>query len=72
MKYVLSVRGPVDGNWGDWSEWSGCSVTCDGGVRERTRICNAPAPENGGKDCGVDGSLGRDIKICNKNPCPGQ
>lgn len=39
-----------DGNWGLWSGWSSCSVTCSSGFRTKIRKCNNPAPING-KDC---------------------
>ncbi|XP_071960715.1 properdin-like isoform X2 [Antedon mediterranea] len=42
---------PVDGSWSTWSAWSGCSATCDTGIRIRTRLCNSPRPQHGGKDC---------------------
>ena len=31
----MSVYGPTDGNWGLWSPWSPCSVSCGGGVQTR-------------------------------------
>ncbi|XP_033127296.1 properdin-like [Anneissia japonica] len=42
---------PVDGSWNTWSAWSECSVTCENGVVIRTRQCNDPSPQNGGKYC---------------------
>lgn len=42
---------PVDGKWSSWSKYGGCSVTCGGGSQYRSRKCNKPAPENGGKPC---------------------
>ena len=41
----------VDGNWGHWSYWSGCSVTCLQGQRTRSRQCDNPTPLHGGKTC---------------------
>ncbi|KAB0401831.1 hypothetical protein E2I00_013261, partial [Balaenoptera physalus] len=38
----------VDGNWGCWSSWSTCDATYK---RSRTRECNHPAPQQGGKSC---------------------
>ena len=40
---------PVHGNWGGWSEFSGCSRTCGGGVKMAKRLCNNPKPANNGK-----------------------
>ena len=57
------------GNWNLWEEWSACDVTCEGGARQRNRVCDAPAPENGGKFC-----LGfkRQVSSCNAEPCEDQ
>ncbi|XP_017751491.1 PREDICTED: complement component C6 [Rhinopithecus bieti] len=38
----------VDGHWGCWSSWSTCDATYK---RSKTRECNNPAPERGGKRC---------------------
>ncbi|EHB16524.1 Complement component C6 [Heterocephalus glaber] len=38
----------VDGNWGCWSSWSVCSAAYK---RSRTRLCNNPAPQQGGRYC---------------------
>ncbi|ELV11401.1 Complement component C6 [Tupaia chinensis] len=38
----------VDGNWGCWSSWTACDTTYK---RSRTRECNNPAPQQGGKPC---------------------
>ncbi|XP_030648442.1 thrombospondin type-1 domain-containing protein 1 [Chanos chanos] len=35
--------------WGPWQSWSGCSVTCGEGVRERVRECLVPS--GGGMRC---------------------
>ncbi|KAJ7352814.1 hypothetical protein OS493_033624 [Desmophyllum pertusum] len=59
---------PVDGNWGKWSEWSTCTKTCKEGKQSRSRECNSPTPQYGGKKC--DGQS-TDSQVCNQNvPCP--
>ena len=57
----------VNGAWGTWTWWSGCSATCGGGYRSRTRQCNSPPPANGGSYC--SGSP-HDIDSCNTACCP--
>ncbi|XP_053374246.1 cell surface hyaluronidase-like [Mercenaria mercenaria] len=44
-------RTPVNGKYGPWTEWSECSTTCGKGVQYRTRECNNPLPQHGGKPC---------------------
>ena len=59
----------VDGAWGSWSLWSPCSVTCSWGNRVRTRNCNNPRPQHGGKSCPVtDRSV--TTQICYLGSCP--
>jgi len=40
---------PVNGEWGGWGSWSSCSVRT--GNKRRERVCNNPAPANGGATC---------------------
>ena len=50
---------PVDGGWGDWSDWDTCAfdnpdtrVNSKGDYcRCRTRACDSPVPANGGMQC---------------------
>uniref|UniRef100_A0A7M4FPZ5 Thrombospondin 1 n=1 Tax=Crocodylus porosus TaxID=8502 RepID=A0A7M4FPZ5_CROPO len=42
---------PINGNWGPWSPWDACTVTCGGGLQKHSRLCNNPEPQYGGKDC---------------------
>lgn len=42
---------PGHGNWGPWSDFSGCSVKCGAGVTYRKRLCDNPAPSHGGLPC---------------------
>ncbi|XP_057298019.1 SCO-spondin-like isoform X2 [Hydractinia symbiolongicarpus] len=58
---------PVNGNWGNWGSYGSCSATCGGGVEERFRACNNPAPAHGGKKC--VGS-NRSVRVCSTNKCP--
>ncbi|KAK6192286.1 hypothetical protein SNE40_003780 [Patella caerulea] len=58
---------PVDGNWGPWSGFNPCSVTCGTGAQSRTRSCDNPAPAYGGADCHGDGI---ETRSCNMIDCP--
>ncbi|XP_076116652.1 uncharacterized protein LOC143084129 [Mytilus galloprovincialis] len=58
---------PVNGNWGRWNGWTGCSKTCGGGRRTRHRTCNDPSPIAGGLDCN---GVSRDDSSCSSNVCP--
>ncbi|XP_065431013.1 uncharacterized protein LOC101938923 [Chrysemys picta bellii] len=42
---------PVDGMWSLWASWTPCPISCGLGVVSRSRRCNNPAPEHGGKNC---------------------
>ncbi|KAL9981056.1 hypothetical protein ACROYT_G009713 [Oculina patagonica] len=59
---------PVDGGYSMWSPWLPCDADCGGGIQERTRFCNNPAPEIGGKDCTILGS-DKQTQLCNLFPC---
>ena len=52
--------------WSHWSEWSSCTVTCDGGKQVRSRV-KIPT-EHAGDACVGDDSEERD---CNTDPCNG-
>lgn len=42
---------PVDGDWGAWSNWTHCPVTCGFSVQTRSRECNNPEPKHEGLNC---------------------
>ncbi|KAL9959837.1 hypothetical protein ACROYT_G033195 [Oculina patagonica] len=58
---------PIDGGWTQWSQWSGCSLTCGGGMRSRNRACTNPPPQHGGKPCPGNGF---EQQVCNSQGCP--
>ncbi|XP_071836091.1 uncharacterized protein [Apostichopus japonicus] len=58
---------PVNGSYSNWSNFTECSTTCGGGVKNRTRSCDNPPPQHGGADC-VEPSV--EVKDCNMDPCP--
>ena len=59
----------VDGNWGAWGDWASCTVTCDGGSKMRSRVCDSPSPM-GGDHCDVDGSQAEETTNCADEACP--
>jgi len=57
---------PVDCMWADWSPWNGCSVTCGGGNRTRTRG-KIREEQFGGSPCeGEETNVGS----CSETACP--
>ncbi|KAL4218702.1 positive regulation of smoothened signaling pathway [Mactra antiquata] len=44
----------VDGEWSDWIESNGCSVTCGKGTKVISRTCDEPEPLYTGKKCEGD------------------
>eukprot|EP00112_Aurelia_sp_Birch-Aquarium-sp1_P003667 Seg1413.5 transcript_id=Seg1413.5/GoldUCD/mRNA.D3Y31 product=Hemicentin-1 protein_id=Seg1413.5/GoldUCD/D3Y31 len=58
---------PVDGKFGPWQAFSGCSSYCGGGFKFRKRLCNNPKPANGGKQCSGPSS---ESVACNTHKCP--
>lgn len=57
---------PVDCGWADWSPWNGCSVTCGGGNKTRTRG-KTRMEQFGGSPCeGEESEAGS----CSEIACP--
>ncbi|XP_063436526.1 A disintegrin and metalloproteinase with thrombospondin motifs adt-2-like [Mytilus trossulus] len=57
---------PIDGDLSEWSSWDTCSATCNGGIQDRNRKCDAPLPSNGGRYC--NGST-IESRSCNTENC---
>ena len=60
----------LDGNWGDWSAWTTCSVICGGGNQTRTRQCDKPPPANGGANCPPQTDEKESLQTCGTQLCP--
>ena len=65
---IFSMTSLADGEWGSWTPWDSCSFSCGAGVSKRTRACDNPPPEKGGKYCP---SLSQEERLCIDRPCPG-
>jgi len=65
--YIYSAA--IDGNWGLWSEFNKCSLTCgEGGINSRVRVCSNPAPAYGGHYC-ENPKTDTDIVSCVTDKC---
>ncbi|CAL4073759.1 unnamed protein product [Meganyctiphanes norvegica] len=67
IKTMIEILAKRDGSWSTWSSWSTCTATCGGGVKQRKRVCDAPAPAHGGSPCPGDAIVQDN---CNPDPCP--
>lgn len=56
----------VDGQWSEWTQWSGCDVRCGGGLMGRNRTCSNPPHKNVGRDCE---GMSRQTHACNTQTC---
>lgn len=60
-----------DCKFGEWTEWSGCPVTCGGSVGDKSAAVRfrtiAQYPLGDGQKC--DGKI-KDLRPCNLDPCP--
>ena len=60
---------PIDGGYTEWSEFSACTRSCNGGRQKRWRTCFNPKPKYGGRDCERLGPAS-EVQRCNTFPCP--
>ena len=58
----------IDCQWGEWTEWSSCSLTCGGGVQLRSRVPSRQA-RNGGEECSGSSA---EQQACNSDSCLGK
>ena len=61
--------GPVDGGYSEWTDFTGCSLTCGVGMSVRERTCTNPIPKGNGKDCSTLGKSS-ETKDCKLADCP--
>ena len=70
-KYIFKNRNiridPVDCEWDGFGEWTGCSKSCGGGEKTRTRTVKTIA-QHGGNPCVGDST---EAQSCNMDLCPG-
>ncbi|XP_007565210.1 hemicentin-1 [Poecilia formosa] len=66
---TVTLKVQIHGGYSSWGEWSPCSSTCGQGFQERNRLCNNPAPANGGRACGGPST---DSRKCQTGLCPGE
>jgi hypothetical protein len=59
----------VDGEWSGWTPWGYCDRTCGNGTRIRTRRCDSPAPEFGGKECIGGDDVETESENCSVREC---
>jgi len=64
-KPCKSIPCPVNCVWAQWTAWSSCNKSCEGGTKTRFRTKQVEA-EHGGKECPGDSS---DTTKCNSIPC---
>ena len=57
----------MNGGWGEWTDWSKCTVECGGGNQTKTRKCDNPPASGGGIPC--EGIIAT-TRECNIHHCP--
>ncbi|XP_062570057.1 uncharacterized protein LOC134232121 [Saccostrea cucullata] len=68
FKGIRCEKKIVNGGWSSWSQFSECSVSCNGGTKVRTRVCNSPSPDPEGMPCNASDAI--EHVSCNTEKCP--
>ena len=66
--YIFLFYTSVHGGFSEWSTWTECDKQCGGGLRNKTRVCNNPPPQNNGNECVGELLV---TEECNVQYCPG-
>ena len=67
LMFLITWSVTVNGSWSDWTSWTDCSESCEGGIQYRSRFCDNPRPNHDGLDCvGSD----QENRPCNQQQCP--
>ena len=56
----------IDGQWGEWSNFTECRPSCGEGNQTRERSCNNPPPANNGSSCNGSDT---EMRICHSGDC---
>ncbi|KAL5107767.1 Hemicentin-1 [Taenia crassiceps] len=62
-----TIQVQIPGGWSEWMPWQPCSATCGRGVQIRKRLCESPAPRNGGAYCVGENT---ETRVCLQAFCP--
>ncbi|EUB62928.1 Hemicentin-1 [Echinococcus granulosus] len=62
-----TIQVQIPGGWSEWMPWQPCSATCGRGVQMRGRLCESPAPRNGGAYCVGENA---ETRACLQAFCP--
>lgn len=65
IPFTVSPPAIKEPGWSGWGPWGKCSAKCGGGVRQRSRYCNNPPPQEG-QDCN---GCSEEYELCNQKPC---
>lgn len=60
---------PINGSYGEWSNFTSCSMKCGTGIQTRNRSCNNPEQAFGGRTCLESGYPAEETRACNTHAC---